>query len=409
MRKIHEPKIAEVTRNVNGQSYHYWQITYYETGKRIRRMYTTKQDAEQALTVLQRKALQNVELQKVLSGRIGRKARKLSDDILLDAASAMDILKGTVTLTNCAKYYLRHHRPDDSTTTVNAMFNGCYSQMEQAKLRPPSLAAFKHRCKAFLVAYGERRANTITVEDITAHLKTFEMKSLTTLKGVAVAIGTLFNYGMEQEIVASNPATAWKAKNKRVLKAIQDQKLPECLSVSDVERVMAAAEMMATECAAMLAIGFFAGLRTSELHGLTWQNIDLAEGFIRVLPETAKKRRTRNVKIHPNLAAWLAAYRKDAGPVGPLDGQDWRHRRDAILKTAKIARWPNNAMRHSFATYHMAQFHDAKETAWELGHRDVQLIDQHYKTPGISAEDAAKFWAIRPKTESNVVAINRGA
>ena len=61
-----------------------------------------------------------------------------------------------------------------------------------------------------------------------------------------------------------------------------------------------------------------------------------------------------------------------------------------------------NGFRHSFASYHLAKFKDAKETARILGHVDPNVI--HYKQL-VSAKDAERFSSLRPKVAPNIVSI----
>ena len=68
---------------------------------------------------------------------------------------------------------------------------------------------------------------------------------------------------------------------------------------------------------AAIAIGLFAGLRTSELATLDWQDVHLtgSQRFIEVTARKAKTRQRRIVSISDNLAAWLTSVARIAGPV----------------------------------------------------------------------------------------------
>ena len=46
---------------------------------------------------------------------------------------------------------------------------------------------------------------------------------------------------------------------------------------------------------------------------------------------------------------------------------------------AGVMEWPDNALRHSFASYHLAQFKNAASTALELGHHDSRITFAHYR------------------------------
>ena len=57
--------------------------------------------------------------------------------------------------------------------------------------------------------------------------------------------------------------------------------------------------------------------------------------------------------------------------------------------------WPNNAMRHSAASYALAAGQAESEVARWMGH-DMRVLRQHYDAV-ISKADARKFWEILPK------------
>ena len=140
------------------------------------------------------------------------------------------------------------------------------------------------------------------------------------------------------------------------------------------------------------AVGLFAGLRpANELARLDWTNIDFRQKQIRVDPATAKRRRTRFVRISDNLAAWLAEYRQPSGSI-------FYSRRlfRKIVTAAGLADWPPDVMRHTFATYHLAAHGDANRTALELGHAGAPgILFDHYRSLA-QPKDARAFWRLKP-------------
>ena len=72
---------------------------------------------------------------------------------------------------------------------------------------------------------------------------------------------------------------------------------------------------------------------------------------------------------------------------------------------AGISDWPNNALRHGFASYHLAKFHDAAALALEMGHTDSDMLFAHYRQL-VKPKDAARYWNIVPtsKRSAKIVA-----
>jgi integrase len=163
------------------------------------------------------------------------------------------------------------------------------------------------------------------------------------------------------------------------------------LSVSEATRLLAACP---EEILPSVAIGLFGGLRAAEIARLDWQEIDLERRHIEVKAAKAKTAQRRLVTVTDNLVAWLGPYRKLAGPVRP-PSITYRRRFAAALKAGNIERWPHNALRHSFASYHLAHHQDAARTALELGHAESATLFRHYREL-VRPEEASAFWQIYP-------------
>lgn len=171
-----------------------------------------------------------------------------------------------------------------------------------------------------------------------------------------------------------------------------------------------------------LAIGLFAGLRAAELERLEWDEVRLDLGHVRVKASKAKSAKNRLVPMSDNLKKWLAPHVKDTGSVWPVNGRklmEAAHRsagfgppkevkeaEEKVKRGEKGAKalkvWPKNALRHSYATYHLAFHKDAAELALHMGHTNTSIVFAHYRLP-VTYEDAAAYWGLRPESAENVV------
>jgi integrase len=115
----------------------------------------------------------------------------------------------------------------------------------------------------------------------------------------------------------------------------------------------------------------------------------------------AKSARRRLVTMQDNLSGWLCPIAKRAGAVAPAN---LRNMILEVRKAAQINDWPPNALRHSYASYHLAHFNSSAALALELGHTNSNLIFQHYRQV-VKPMDAERYWNIRPAIEKNVVAM----
>jgi integrase len=86
-----------------------------------------------------------------------------------------------------------------------------------------------------------------------------------------------------------------------------------------------------------------------------------------------------------------------------------RKKLDRVRKAAGLARWPNNGLRHSFASYRLAAIHDAPRVSAELGHTSPQMLYSTYREL-VHPEEAERYWKIAPAAETeNVVAFSAAA
>jgi len=191
-----------------------------------------------------------------------------------------------------------------------------------------------------------------------------------------------FNFAKERGYCVGNPAET-SAKAKVIESAI---------GILTVEQTARLLESATAELLPYIAIGAFAGLRRAELERLDWKEIDLQSNLIEVTASKAKSARRRFVKIQPNLTRWLHPYAQLSGNVTP---PNYRELLDSAREAAGITEWPQNALRHSFASYRLARFNDAAALALELGHTNSNLVFQHYRQL-VKPKQAERYWKIAP-------------
>lgn len=172
---------------------------------------------------------------------------------------------------------------------------------------------------------------------------------------------------------------------------------PKCQTDSDeIRKIFAAANASphAARVVPALAIGFFAGLRPSEVQGLGWVDVSLTAKRIRVSPETAKKRRARYVDMSDNLIEWLTPYARESGLVAP-PLMTYRRARKEIMGGAECT-LIKDGFRHSFGTYHLATYENAAKTAFAMGRRsDTDLVYTNYRKL-VTREEGEAYWKGRP-------------
>jgi integrase len=210
-------------------------------------------------------------------------------------------------------------------------------------------------------------------------------------------IGGLFHFAKFRRYVQQDhESTAHIAKYRELPGRI------EIYSPTEIDLLLNAAR---PELVPFLAIGAFAGIRHAEIVRLDWKDISLRERHITVQAENAKTASRRIVPITDNLAQWLAPFEK---LLGPVCGQLKVNHLIAKLKKNKTLRqagfqWKQNALRHSFISYRIAELKDVARVALEAGNSPA-MIFRHYREL-VTAETARAWFAVQPTTERNIVAL----
>jgi integrase len=205
-----------------------------------------------------------------------------------------------------------------------------------------------------------------------------------------------FNFAIKRGYALTNPVLATE-------KAREPKIRPGILSIEQASALLTCA---APEIVPYIAIGLFAGLRRAEIERLDWSEIDFDDGHIEVTAEKSKSKvANRFITIQPNLREWLEPFRKLRGPVTPRE--NFRFLLEQSKSDAGIASWPQNALRHSFASYHVAHFRDAKGLALEMGHANSGILFNHYRAL-VKPKEAARYWNLKPvpSGEQKIVAIS---
>src|SRR5262249_42255989 len=201
----------------------------------------------------------------------------------------------------------------------------------------------KFRLGRFANAFGERIVASVTTKEIVEWLESLGVGSVTRNIFRRDA-RTLFSFCCGRKYCVENPVAVKETLAKEQRKEV------EVLSVEEARRLLAASP---PDLLPYWSIGLFGGLRPSEIRELQWSNVDFQDALITV--RSAKTNRKRFVKMQPNLIEWLKPYERDSGNV--VDPVNFRWRNVADRDAAGLREsWPVNAARHSFGSYHLAQF-----------------------------------------------------
>ena len=316
-------------------------------------------------------------------GNEGLSSFTMPEDLRVEAAKCMERLAPFgKTLTQAVDYFIPYLERNSRPKLLAHLIQEAIAEKQKKGMKKPTIAEFKSRCKQLTAAFPGRESGSISTEEIETWLAQYEHP--VTFNNSRKAVLNLFNFAVRKEYLPSNPAATIDRREEG------DNEI-EILTPKE----MAALLLHSTfEILPYFALAGFAGIRPEELQKLEWEDVKQKAGIIRIRETVSNKTGARNVTIQPNLALWLEPYRKLAGKICT---PAWRRLFRATRIAAGITRWPDDCLRHSFATYLLEVQKDAPALALEMGN-SVEVILDRYAKPLDEPDDAVEFWTMVPGT-----------
>ena len=345
-------------------------VTFRENGSRKRKFFTTKRDAETFT--------RNCTLAFQAQGREGAEFPSWLR-IMADECNERLHPHGK-TLKDATDHFIAFLEASAKSGTVADIVAELLKAKETDGASARHLRDLRDRLNRFTADMGEQNAATVTTAQIDDWLRGLKL-SAQSRNNYRTVINNLFNFAVSRGYATTNPA-------ERTAKAKVVRGAPEILTCAQTVALLNACK---ADTLPFVAISMFAGLRAAEMERLDWAEVDLAGGHIEVKSAKSKTGSRRLIPISKNLAAWIQPLARLSGPVAPLALRD---RLDAAKERAGFEKWPANAMRHSYASYRLADCHDAARVSLEMGN-SPQMIFAHYREL-VKPKDATRFWNIKP-------------
>jgi len=354
-------------------------------GKRQRLFFTSKEKAEFEANA------KRTEFE-----RIGLRAMSLSDKTRLQAVEAEELLKPyEVTISDAVQFFIKHKQV--TRTPVKAIADAFLQSRISRGRSERHLATLKKFLSRFCTSFGEAAASDLSATMIEQWLLSLKLSAVT-VNHYRTLLHAVFAFGKGRKLCPENPIEQIERMTVKLGKV-------GILTIEQLQLLLLVAE---DDVRASIAIGAFAGLRPEEISRITWENIDLEERLIDVGAEKSKTAQQRYVKILPNLGEWL----QPLIGKGAIQKENFRRRFDDTRYQAGFAvrgnkneltadekkmleEWPHDALRHSFASYHLAKFENAHELALQLGHESTSLIFSNYRHR-VKQKEAARYFDILP-------------
>jgi integrase len=280
------------------------------------------------------------------------------------------------------------------------------------RLRPSTRDGYEYHLRVHInPRFGRRRLQAITVDDVAALIGSMMEAGYAawTIKGATVVLSRVMASAVRSRTIAANPV---RQLDKTERPTAQRRELPR-FDHDDVARLISATP---SRYRTLVAVSVLTGLRQSESLGLTWADVDLKEGLLRVrrqltrrgvLTEPKTEAAKRDIPIAPSLGTMLAAHREDAFRRGHAKTTDFvfasergtplghRHivRRglDKALAAAALPHISWHSLRHIAASLYIAAGCDVAYLSALLGHANPSITLSIYAHAFAERDRAAEM------------------
>jgi len=377
MRKL---KLAVTRTNLRGEIKWCVRVPSLE-GKRTRRFFDSKSAAESFL-----------QLKKVEQTNFGVRGVSLTEqaraDLLWCEAKLEPFGLG---LRQAVEILLPQLKAREHALNVSDAVKRLLESKRAAGVSERHLYTIENRLNRFASTYPERSLASFTLREVEQWLNALPVGAQSA-NHYKATLHSLFGYGVKIAACVANPVSG--IDSRRVVRGA-----PSILTPAQLSALLTACGNDA-EMLAYVAVAAFAGLRRAELERLRWEAVNLTRGFVTVGAENAKTARRRLVPVCDALRAWLAPMVKASGLVAPTI--NFRRRFHAVRAAAGLlSEWEGNELRHSYASYRLAETQDAARVALECGNSPT-VLQQHYRELA-TPDDGAAWFSVQPRRASNVV------
>lgn len=259
----------------------------------------------------------------------------------------------------------------------------------ERRVSPHTLAAYGRDCAAlaqFLERQDVRQPAAVLPGHIVNFLAAEQARGLSARSRARAlaAVRGLFAFLVREGVLTQDPS-------RELRRPRLGRKLPQSLGRASVERLLAAdsEDPLVLRDVAMIELIYAAGLRVSEVIGITVAQVKLEAGYLTVV---GKGRKERAVPIGRPARTRLLAYLKDVRPqllgrkLSPhlfvtragrpmtREGFARRLRRRALLTDVREHLSPHT-LRHAFATHLVEGGADLRVVQTMLGHADIATTE----------------------------------
>jgi integrase len=377
----------------------YYRVVYHLGGKRHRLNFNelekARNEAEAKASQLSRGDVDAAQVSGKDRLELGRARDAVKyyalplDQVAIEYTQARKLLNG-VSLLDAARFYSRHHRQGITRKSVADAVAEMIDQKTRKGVSNLYLADLRYRLGAFTQAF-QCDLGAIAPDDVALFFEDLRL-SPGSHNNFLHVLSTFFSFAQRH---------GWLSKEVDLLARVERRSgKPAPVEIFHPKELLALLAHASPMVAPCIALGAFAGLRSAEILRLDWSDTQRHHGFIEVAAHKSKTATRRIVPTPDNLARWLAIAPRNSGRIWPRSKSRYFEAQHSVAAKAGIT-WKQNALRHSFISYRLAEIQDVNRVALEAGN-SPQMIFRHYRE--LCTPQQAKTWfSIAPEQAPNVV------
>ncbi|MEW8050891.1 MAG: tyrosine-type recombinase/integrase [Candidatus Thiodiazotropha sp.] len=257
---------------------------------------------------------------------------------------------------------------------------------------------YKKSCQAHLIPqFGDYRARDLTPQTIREWIRN-RTGSLKSIRNDLTPLRAILDQALNDDIIDKNPLNKIKVSKLVCRTQAKTDYVVYPFTEDEIKTILAVAKEYDPRIRNLLQFAFYTGLRTSELFGLKWGDIDWRKGTVRVqraiverkLKETKTKAGTRDVILIPAALEALHDQKqysylggefvfvrmKQRGPLIDYEHLErpWRY----IITCAKVRYRNPYQTRHTYASQLLSGGENPLFVAQQMGHKTTEMIMRHY-------------------------------
>lgn len=362
--------------------------------------------------------------------RSGTEALDISTELRIEAVTcARQLAEKGATIRQATEHYLAYLAESSKSIPWREFFSkyldSFYKWESKGRVlavRKPHYDDVHQRVGRFAEWAGDRLVSDITSQQIDDWLSTLivtkpghprhglPLTEVSTRKIKNLLVGA-YNYALDKGYAKINPARTnrkqQREKKERVgLGTSSDAAHAAKAEILWPEEYDALLRAAPDRLVPALLLQGFCGIRPSEAQRILWQHVDRKAKIVHIYPAVSKTHDYRTIPLRPILNAFLKKYYGQFSPESKIAPRSYREDLDRARDNARallaaegaqhgMLRWPDDCLRHGFASYYLAAgINDEQHLADEMG-TSLSLIKSTYRQV-TTAPLGKKYWSIKP-------------